>query len=395
MSGSSENKLNFTNKRIEDLLLPDNGKRIYLYDEKVPFLAVQLSAAHKTFYLYRRIQGKPERIKLGFYPEIGVNTARDLAEKMNGWVANGASADDLRCRLQQPTLAQDVIKLSQLFDNYINVKKQHKETWKRDTELYQLYLQAWGRRALVDISKKDVIDLHTKIGENNGKVQANRVIALLSSIYGFAEDTDLFQGKKPTKGVKRYPEKSRERFLLASEMDAFFSAVFAENNHTMRDFVLIALFTGARKSTVAAMRWDDIDLDRGIWRMGENKNKTSRWLPLVSEVITILKNRANSGSEWVFPSRFGHGTKHMTQPRKAFDRIKQAANIGDLHIHDLRRSLGSWMAINGQSLLVIGKALNHKNPASTAIYARLDSDPVRKGMEQAIASIRSNIKGSE
>ena len=61
--------------------------------------------------------------------------------------------------------------------------------------------------------------------------------------------------------------------------------------------------------------------------------------------------------------------------------------IPDLRIHDLRRTLGSWQAKTGASLAIIGKSLNHKNPATTAIYARLDIDPVRASMERAASAM--------
>lgn len=72
----------------------------------------------------------------------------------------------------------------------------------------------------------------------------------------------------------------------------------------------------------------------------------------------------------------------------------------DLRIHDLRRTLGSWQAKTGASLAIIGKSLNHKNQATTAIYARLDLDPVRASVEKATsamldAGIMKNVTAAE
>ncbi len=61
--------------------------------------------------------------------------------------------------------------------------------------------------------------------------------------------------------------------------------------------------------------------------------------------------------------------------------------IADLRIHDLRRTLGSWQAKTGASMAIIGKSLNHKNQATTAIYARLDLDPVRQSVNTATAAM--------
>ena len=73
----------------------------------------------------------------------------------------------------------------------------------------------------------------------------------------------------------------------------------------------------------------------------------------------------------------------MTEPKRGWQRILERAEIKDLRLHDLRRTFGSWQARTGASLTIIGKSLNHKSPISTAIYARLDLDPVRESMEKA------------
>lgn len=77
----------------------------------------------------------------------------------------------------------------------------------------------------------------------------------------------------------------------------------------------------------------------------------------------------------------------MQEPKKAWKRICQKAGLKNLRLHDLRRTCASWMAINGASQYVIGKALNHKSPKSTAIYARLSLDPVREFMEKATGAL--------
>lgn len=65
----------------------------------------------------------------------------------------------------------------------------------------------------------------------------------------------------------------------------------------------------------------------------------------------------------------------------------EGLRIEDLRIHDLRRTLGSWQARTGASLTIIGKSLNHKSIQSTAVYARLDTDPVRQSVNTATAAI--------
>ena len=94
-----------------------------------------------------------------------------------------------------------------------------------------------------------------------------------------------------------------------------------------------------------------------------------------------LQNNSQEKSPFVFP---GNGKKgHLDDPKRAFDRIRKRMNADNFRMHDLRRTLGSYMAINGISLPVIGKALNHKSQVSTAIYARLSQQPVEDAVNMA------------
>ncbi len=134
------------------------------------------------------------------------------------------------------------------------------------------------------------------------------------------------------------------------------------------------------------MRWKEIDFDRAEWRIPDTKNRTPQLVPLVPEVIEILNRRqAGSTSDYVFSGSGKSG--HLMEPKKGWQRILKAAKLTNLRIHDLRRTLGSWQARTGASLSVIGKSLNHKSFQSTAIYARLDIDPVRESMNKATDAI--------
>jgi len=82
----------------------------------------------------------------------------------------------------------------------------------------------------------------------------------------------------------------------------------------------------------------------------------------------------------VFPSPTAR-SGHLEEPKKAWQRIRERANTQDVRIHDLRRTLGSWLAASGYGLPMIGRVLNHSQPSATAVYARLDLEPVRRALE--------------
>ena len=135
------------------------------------------------------------------------------------------------------------------------------------------------------------------------------------------------------------------------------------------------------------MRWDQIDLQAMTWRIPRTKNGESQTIPLGEPEAMILKGRqAESSSPWVFPSP-AKIDQHLSPPRAGWERILKRAGIADLRMHDLRRTLGSYMVDTGASLAIIGKTLNHKSQQATAIYARLSLDPIREAKDKAVRAM--------
>ncbi len=131
------------------------------------------------------------------------------------------------------------------------------------------------------------------------------------------------------------------------------------------------------------MKWIDLDLLARYWRIPETKSGSVVVVPLVAPAVAILENRRKSanGCPWVFP---GHRKgDHLRSPKDSWERILKAAKLDNLRPHDLRRSLGSWMAGQNVSLTIIGKVLGHKTPQATMIYSRLAMDPQRHAMDAA------------
>jgi integrase len=133
------------------------------------------------------------------------------------------------------------------------------------------------------------------------------------------------------------------------------------------------------------MRWADIILgENPEWRITITKNGEVHIVALVPQAVTILKELKNAyNSEWVFPSKTSK-SGHIEEPKQAWKRILKKANIKDLRIHDLRRTLASWQVRTGASSFIIGKTLGHKNQQATAIYARVSKDVARTSMEEAV-----------
>lgn len=186
-------------------------------------------------------------------------------------------------------------------------------------------------------------------------------------------------------GVHLFHEAKRRRFLLPEELPRFFKALRKEPNLDLRDFVNLAMWTGARRNDILSMQWQDVSLAENRWTVPDPKNRTPYSIPLTPEAISILRDRSrhrkDERSPWVFPSRGKTG--HIVDLKGAWKKLLTRAKIADLRIHDLRRTLGSWQAIQGSSLTIVGASLGHKSLSATAVYSQLTLDPVRESVTQA------------
>lgn len=382
----TKSALNFTKKAIEGLPLPTAGKRLYVYDTKVRGLELMVTdRGSKSFKVYRKLNDKPVRITLGRYPELSIEQARKRAQNTLATLNVGKNPNTEKKKLRQE------MTLGKLFEVYIERhSKRFKKTWKSDERDIPRFLGAWFGRKLSGVSKQDVQALHEKIGQENGLYQANRLLARLQIMYNKAIEWG-WEGANPAEGVRKFKEKSRDRFLHPDELPRFFESLNSEPNDTIRDYIYVSLFTGMRKSNVLAMRWEDINLERQEWRIPETKNGEPIRVHLVESVLKVLEKRARlyGKREWVFE---GEGvTGHLVEPKSGWKRILKRAGIGELRLHDLRRTLGSWQAATGANSYMIGQTLGHKSAQSTAVYARLSLDPVRDSVERATQAMLGTL----
>ncbi|NLS92481.1 MAG: tyrosine-type recombinase/integrase [Planctomycetaceae bacterium] len=381
------NRIAFSKRNLEAVRPPASG-RVYWYDERTPGLCLLATAAGaKVFYWYKWVAGEPQRVRIGPFPEVTVETARKRASRENGKVAEGGNpAAERRESREGMTVAE-------LFAYWLeSYAKPRKKTWKEDERLYTKFIEPrWADRRLSQIAEEDVEALHAEIGDENGRFQANRVLELVRAAFTRARKKLKWKGANPAEYVEAFPEESRDRFLQRSELPRFFKALEQEPALT-RDFFLMLLFTGARRANVQAMRWDEIE--GTVWRIPQTKSGKPIRLPLVPEAQVILETRraAAGDSPWVFPTRRGSGSGHVQEPKRAWQNLIKRAGISDLRMHDLRRSLGSYAAETGASLPVIAKLLGHEaGSRATQVYARMQLGPAMEAATRATAEITAIV----
>lgn len=244
-----DNNLNFTKKALDTLPLPSAGKRLYFYDTKIRGLELMVTEqGTKSFKVYRKCNGKPVRVTLGKYPEMTVENARNEAQRVIAEMLKGKNPNEEKKKLRSETTFWDIFSL--FMERY---SKQHKKTWQTDEKDVRRFLGHWFQRKLSIITKQEVQAIHENIKKENGLYQANRLLARIHIIYNKAIEWG-WDGINPAQGVKKFKEKSRDRFLHPDELPRFFEALDTEENDTIRDYIYISLLTGVRKSNVLAMR---------------------------------------------------------------------------------------------------------------------------------------------
>lgn len=361
-----------TKRIIDDVPLPASGQ-VFIRDSILRGFALRVTKGAKTFVLERRVKGRVRRITIGPYGPLTVDQARKIAEGHIGAIAQGEDpAQTRQDRIKEPTFAD----LTALYEiRHLPMKRSARD----DRSLLNSHLSVLKTRKLSDITRNDVIVLHSKIGET-AKYRANRAVALLRKMFNLAKDWEMFHGENPATRIHFFKEQERDRFIQPDELPAVFAAIMEEPDEYVRASFWAYVFTGARREEVLSMKWEHVSLERAEWRIPQTKADRPHVLPLPTPLLAVLGNLTREdGNPHVF---VGQNGSHRVNIKRAWNRIRTKAKILDVRLHDLRRTVGSWLSGSGESLQLIGKVLNHSNISTTRIYARLNLDPVREALEQ-------------
>lgn len=395
-------RIKFTKSIIENITPPKQQKNstgsvydIYKDEKEEGLILLVTSAGSRTFYLYKKINTRPEKIKIGKFPDLSIENARKQAQIIKAEIAQGINPKDEIRKLKSE------ITFKELFDRYINNHaKYNNKSWKEDIEDINRNLKHWLNKKISKITKEEILKIFqeksvkkyvegTKI-PRGGKGGANRLLDRISAIFNKAVEWNMLE-KNPASGIKKHKIKSRDRFLTESEMPRFFDALRNCTNQDLQDYVYISLYTGARKENIVSMQWKDLDLKNATWLIPVTKNDTSQLVHLHLDLIEILKRKRKlqgNNSKFVFASHSKKG--HVLSFKKGWANLIRSADIENFRIHDMRRTLGSMQAILGASEIIIGKSLNHKSRQATAVYSRLTNDPVKQSMFSAIEYMKEN-----
>jgi integrase len=389
---------NLTDKYVATIARPTKGQVIHWdngHKNAVHGFGVKITAtgAKAFVFNYRNSAGRLRRIKIGSPPVYTATLARERAKEHRHTVDKGRDPVAERRDARNEPMMADLCK--RYLEEHAPTKRASSAA--ADEMAIRLYiLPALKALRLVEVTFDDISKLHRKIGRDH-PVRANRVVALLSKMFNLSKrwyQRQLPTGERvpvrsdnPAKGVERNAEGKRKRYLKPDELTRLMIALAGYRDQQAANIVRLLLLTGARSGEVLAARWAQFDLEAGVWVKpgATTKQKTEHEVPLSAAARQLLNQLYVAGAEYVFPRRRGAG--HRVDIKKPWGAICKSANIGGLRIHDLRHSYASMLVSGGQSLPVIGALLGHTQPNTTARYAHLMDDPLRKATETVGAII--------
>lgn len=362
-------------------------------DVEVPGFGVKIyGTGRRVFALrYRTETGRQRMLTLGAFGELTVEQARKMAMAEKLRVLEG---EDPQREKEKKREAVGLATVKELMEAWVkDYAKTHRKRWKEDKYRSERHvLPSLGRLRLEDVSVARLSRWHQGIGVES-PVEANRCLETLRAAWRWAEDMErlpkgapeskIFKGGRRPK-IKRFPEKSRTRWLDEEELERLMAAVQVEEDPHVRAIVPLLVLTGLRKRELLSARWEDVDLDRGEIRLpetktGEDKDEEIRLLP--PGAVAILRELPRlEESPYVFPSPVDT-SKPRDDIKRPWQSIREAADLEDVTMHDLRRTAGSLMAQRGVPIEHIGQVLGHsRNAAVTRIYARLSDDNRRDAL---------------
>lgn len=354
----------------------------FLWDRELKGFGLKVTPAGAKIYLvqYRTGgRGAPtRRVTIGRHgapwtPDLARREAKRILGQVAGGVDPGAVRQEDKASLTMAALVKAFM------TQHVEAKRKPRSAAEYHRLFDNLILPELGGKRVKEITRSDVSRLHHAL--RSTPYQANRVLAVLSKLFNWAEQHDHRpDASNPCRHVEKYREEPRERFLSPAELGRLGRALTKSEREGlitpwMAGAIRLLVFTGARLSEILTARWDWVDLPAGTLTLPDSKTgrKTIHLNPPALEVMNSLPRVA--GNSYLIAGR--KQGAHLVNLQKPWRLVRAHAGLDDVRVHDLRHSFASVAAAGGFSLPLIGAMLGHSQPATTARYAHLAADPVK------------------
>ena len=403
-----------TKRAVDTLSTPASGEMV-LWDTEIKGFGIRARGGGKSYILhYRAGSGRSaplRKVTIGRHGSPWTpDQARLEAKRLLGEVASGKDPAKVRRDTRNTSY------FGELIDLYLAEGCGHKKpsTLKADRGRIEHHLRPLLGKLRIDAIKRvDVERMRDAVAAgrtaekldndekrpsgslaSGGTGVAAQCVLLVSTIFSFGIDRGLCTDN-PARGVKKARVRKLERFLSTAETARLAEALEAEEkvNPFAVAAIRLLLLTGCRKGEILSLRWEHIDFERQVLRLPDAKESKgeAKIVYLNPPALTVLTGipRLSETSLVIPPARRGG---EIAAIDKAWWRVREAAGLPDVRIHDLRHSFASVGAAGGWSLPIIGALLGHKHSATTARYAHLSADPLRAANNAVGARIAAAMR---
>src|ERR671919_1573599 len=411
-------------RRLSELMIgrvaPPKAGRLELADAVLPGLSLRITPdGTRSFALRYRIDGKQQRLTLGRYDPERFNLAAARAKARIALDQRDAGKDPAKVRREvgpeRGTVAEGVDDFAER-----HLRRNTKRAHDIEQILHRDVVRCWGERSMASITRRDVLDLIDEVVDRGSPVAANRLLSWIKTLFAWAVARGIVE-TNPATGIKPpHRERPRERSLSEDELPHVWGA-FEAMGCPFGVIGKLLLLTAQRRGEVAAMRWDQLDLDAGVWHLPGESTKAGREhvVPLAPQVVEILRQVPRiEGSPLVFPANRASSTNPASGFSKALLRLGEAVaehrakeagrdpekvplqewTIPGWTWHDLRRTAATGMAKLNVSPHVCERVLNHSAGRMMSQIARVYNthsyrNEVRQALELWAAEVERIVSG--
>lgn len=388
--------LKLTKLAVEKLPTPDKGQVDYFDTEEKGF-GVRVSATAKTYFIMKRVHGRLTRVSIGKHGHYTADSARAEAKKLSVKMNDDIDPnEEAREKTRAKKAArQRGLTLGEAFEEFLEVRQWAGKLKPKSIYVYRGMMNNcfsdWMGTPVSDFTDVMISRRYRELVEKRGRATANSSMRTLRSVlnrtrgkYKKLIADDLFGDGLAELWSELEERKGR---IKTHDLPAWYQAVMDEINPTIRDYLLLLLFTGMRREEAMSLKWSDVDLKGKTFTVKDTKNGEPLTLPLSDYLYTLLKHRRENffENEYVFP---GTGKKgHLVEPKKAIKRVMERSGT-TFTLHDLRRTFTST-ANKYVSVYTIKRLINHQIDKRdvTDRYVVADVDDLREPMQKITDAI--------
>ena len=354
--------MKLTKATVQKLALPPGKSELLAFDDALPGFGLRLRAGGKRSWIAQyRIGRQQRRVTLGTVDTVDADEARKRAKDVLSKVHLGSDPQIEKAEAR----AQASVTLGVVAKDYLARRAEPRLKPRSFLEVKRHLLVHWAPLANLPIRKvtrADVAARLARIAKDNGPFAANRARAALSALFSWAIGEGLADATPVLGTHKATDEISRDRVLIDDELRlVWLHAGVGDYCAILRLLVL----TGQRREEIAALQWDELDLDKGLWRIdaGRTKNGLAHKVPLTAPAIDILRTcDRRDARQLVFGSRSGP-FQGWSNAKSALDaRVTKALDgraLAPWRLHDIRRTVATRMVELGVLPHIVEAVLNH------------------------------------